>query len=90
MAKKIHPTALVDARAELADGVEIGPYAVIEAGVVIGEPLCRRSAGWRGQPRSARQSLESHCAIGGPPQDLKYNGEPLGSRSATATRFASS
>jgi UDP-N-acetylglucosamine acyltransferase len=32
----IHPTAIVDRRADLADGVEIGPYAVIEGRVVIG------------------------------------------------------
>lgn len=32
----IHPTAIVDAKAELAENVSIGPYAVIGAGVVIG------------------------------------------------------
>jgi UDP-N-acetylglucosamine acyltransferase len=32
----IHPTAIVDRRADLAEGVEIGPYAVIEGRVVIG------------------------------------------------------
>jgi UDP-N-acetylglucosamine acyltransferase len=76
--KKIHTTALVDAKAELADGVEVGPYAVIEAGVVIGEgtfvgPFCRLAG-----PTTigAGNRFESHCAIGGPPQDLKYNGEP--------------
>jgi UDP-N-acetylglucosamine acyltransferase len=78
MGKKIHTTALVDAKAELADGVEVGPYAVIEAGVVIGEgtyvgPFCRLAG-----PTTigAGNRFESHCAIGGPPQDLKYNGEP--------------
>lgn len=34
---RIHPTAVVDARAELADGVEIGPYSVVGAGVRLGE-----------------------------------------------------
>jgi UDP-3-O-[3-hydroxymyristoyl] glucosamine N-acyltransferase len=32
----IHPTAIVDPSATLADGVEIGPYAVIGAGAAIG------------------------------------------------------
>lgn len=32
----IHPTALVDARADLAADVSVGPFAVIEAGVRIG------------------------------------------------------
>ncbi len=33
---KIHPTALVDPRASLADDVEIGPYVVIDGDVEIG------------------------------------------------------
>ena len=32
----IHPTAIVDARAELANDVEIGPYVVIEGPVRLG------------------------------------------------------
>lgn len=34
---RVHPTALVDARAELAADVEVGPYCVIGPGVSIGE-----------------------------------------------------
>ena len=33
----IHPTALIDPKAELRKGVEIGPYTVIDQGVIIGE-----------------------------------------------------
>ncbi|MDB4944736.1 MAG: Acyl-[acyl-carrier-protein]--UDP-N-acetylglucosamine O-acyltransferase [Labilithrix sp.] len=33
----VHPTAVVDAEAELAGGVEVGPYAIIGRGVRIGE-----------------------------------------------------
>jgi UDP-N-acetylglucosamine acyltransferase len=36
MAVSIHPSAIVDARAELAPGVLIGPYCVIGPGVQIG------------------------------------------------------
>lgn len=32
----IHPTAIVDAQAKLADGVEIGAYAIIEGSLVVG------------------------------------------------------
>ncbi|MCW8943990.1 MAG: acyl-ACP--UDP-N-acetylglucosamine O-acyltransferase [Sedimenticola sp.] len=32
----IHPTALIDDRAELHDSVEVGPYSIIESGVIIG------------------------------------------------------
>jgi UDP-N-acetylglucosamine acyltransferase len=34
---QIHPTAIVDPRAELGAGVVIGPFCVVEAGAVIGE-----------------------------------------------------
>jgi UDP-N-acetylglucosamine acyltransferase len=34
---QIHPTAVVDSRAELGEGVSIGPFCVVEAGAVIGD-----------------------------------------------------
>ena len=38
---RIHPTAIVDAHAELAPSVEVGPYSIIGAGVRIDEgTLC--------------------------------------------------
>jgi UDP-N-acetylglucosamine acyltransferase len=77
MGAKIHPTALVDPEAKLADGVVVGPYTVIEANVVIGTdceigPFCRFGAG---TTVGARNRFESHCSVGAPPQDLKYEGE---------------
>jgi UDP-N-acetylglucosamine acyltransferase len=36
---RVHATAIVDRRAELADDVDVGPYAVVEAGVLLG-PGC--------------------------------------------------
>lgn len=78
MSVKVHSTAIVDSRAELADDVEVGPFVVIEAGVEVGEachigPYCRLAG-----PLSigARNRFESHCSVGAPPQDLKYSGEP--------------
>jgi len=74
----VHPTAIVDAGAELADTVEVGPYAVIGPDVRIG----------------AGTKVGAHCVIEGPtvigrdnrifpssslgaaPQDMKYRGEP--------------
>jgi UDP-N-acetylglucosamine acyltransferase len=74
----IHSTALVDPAAELADSVEVGPYAVIGPLVRIG----------------ARTKIGPHCvvegattigednvffqfgSIGAAPQDKKYRGEP--------------
>jgi UDP-N-acetylglucosamine acyltransferase len=77
MSAKIHPTAIVDPEASIADGVIIGPYTVVEADVLIGAdceigPFCRFGAG---TTIGARNRFESHCSIGAPPQDLKYAGE---------------
>lgn len=77
MAGGIHPTAVVDAGAEIGDGVSVGPYTVIEADVVIGVdcevgPFCRFGSG---TAVGARNRFESHCSVGAPPQDLKYAGE---------------
>ncbi len=33
----IHPTATIDPKAEIGEGVEIGPYSILEKGVSIGE-----------------------------------------------------
>ena len=74
----IHPTAIIDPRAELDSTVTVGPYACIDADVRIG----------------ARTRIDSHVVIRGPttigednhlyqfasigddPQDKKYAGEP--------------
>ncbi len=74
---KVHPSAIVDPQAELAEGVQIGPYAVIGAHVRVGE----------------RTRIDAHCvidgrttigrdnhfypfsAIGGMPQDISHQGE---------------
>jgi UDP-N-acetylglucosamine acyltransferase len=74
----IHPTAIVDGKAELDPSVTVGPYAVIGAGVRI----------------AAGTTIGAHCVIegrttigrdnrifpfaslGAAPQDMKYGGEP--------------
>jgi UDP-N-acetylglucosamine acyltransferase len=74
----IHPSAIVDPQAQLADSVSVGPYAIIGPHVRIGE----------------RSSVGPHCVIegyttigqdnrifqfaslGADPQDKKYAGEP--------------
>ncbi len=57
---KQHPTAIVDPRAEIASDVEIGPYAVIHAGVRMG----------------ARCRVHAFSVIGDLPQDKRAGGEP--------------
>jgi UDP-N-acetylglucosamine acyltransferase len=74
----IHPTAVIDPRAHLDTGVEVGPYAVIEAGVVVG-PDCRIGphVHLSGQTNiGAGNVFHTGCVIGNIPQDLKYRGAP--------------
>jgi UDP-N-acetylglucosamine acyltransferase len=75
--KRLHPTAIIDPRAELGEGVEVGPYALIGPDVTVGE-------GTRIGPHANIQGLTTigqECqiffgaAVGFPPQDLKYRGE---------------
>ncbi len=73
----IHKTALVDGRAELGEGVVVGPYAfiagpaVIGAGTVIGPYVLMEGAVSIGQ----RCRVFSHAVLGTIPQDMKFEGE---------------
>lgn len=75
---RVHPTAIVDARAEIDGDVQIGPYCVIGAGVRIGKG-CRVHSH---AVISGRTTLGEgnvvfpFASIGDTPQDLKYKGEP--------------
>jgi UDP-N-acetylglucosamine acyltransferase len=75
---KIHPTAIVEAGAELAEDVEIGAYSIVGGAVRIGSgsvigPHCvlegRTTIG-------SGNKIAQFNAIGGVPQDKKYAGEP--------------
>ena len=73
----IHPTAIVDAQAELAADVTVGPYSVIGPGVVLG-PGCRVGphAVIVGPTRmGAGNEVWQFASIGDIPQDKKYGGE---------------
>lgn len=74
----IHPTAVVDPRAELAPDVEIGAYAVLEGPVRLGARVQVHAHGMvRGNTEIGADSIVySFACIGGDPQDLKYRGEP--------------
>lgn len=73
----IHPTAIISPKAEIADGVFIGAYSVIEDNVVIGEGceiashVCIKQFTKIGK----RNQIAEHAVLGGLPQDVKYKGE---------------
>jgi len=75
---RIHPTAIVDPSADLADGVEVGPYSIVGADVAIGAgsvlgPHVVIGARTR---LGARNRLFQFASIGEIAQDKKYGGEP--------------
>ncbi len=75
---EIHPTAIVDPSATLADTVRIGPYATVGAHVALGDG-CRvmQHAVIDGHTSvGAGTVIYPHACVGLPPQDLSYRGEP--------------
>ena len=75
---KHHPTAIIDPRAELDSGVEVGPYCVIGAGVKIGRGSKLQShVAIQGRTTLGEGNVVFPFAtVGSVPQDLKYQGEP--------------
>ncbi len=78
MKTKIHPTALLDSKAELDSNVEVGPFCIIRGRVKIkkGSRLLSHVI-VEGQTEIGENcTIYPFSSIGFPPQDLKYNGEP--------------
>ena len=75
---QIHSTAIVDAKAEIGPGTMIGPYCIIEAGVVLGAECWLQHHVTVCGPTviGARNKFYAYCSIGQRTQDLKYRGEP--------------
>ncbi len=78
MTSLIHPTAVIDSRADLAAGVTVGPYAIIGPGVVVGEGSIVRPHAVieRDATIGTGCDIGVGAVIGGAPQDVKYRGEP--------------
>ncbi|MCB9915783.1 MAG: acyl-ACP--UDP-N-acetylglucosamine O-acyltransferase [Planctomycetes bacterium] len=78
MATKIHPTAVVDRRAELGSGVEVGPYSILGARVTVGDDtIIGPQVVIEGVTTiGARNRIVGQASLGGPPQDFSYKGEP--------------
>ena len=73
---QVHPTAVVDSKASLAEDVVVGPYCIISGEVEIGSgTVLASSVVVEGLTRVGKNCRIFHSAVlGGLPQDLKYKG----------------
>jgi UDP-N-acetylglucosamine acyltransferase len=74
---QIHPTAIVDPKARISDGVEIGAYSLVGPNVEIGaNTVIGPHVVIEGHTRiGADNKIFQFCSIGAAPQDKKYAGE---------------
>jgi UDP-N-acetylglucosamine acyltransferase len=84
----IHPSSLIHPTARIAPDVTIGPWCMVESGVVIGAgtslgPFCRVLSG---SELGENVTLDGGAVIGGLPQDLKYAGGPSRTLVGSGTR----
>jgi UDP-N-acetylglucosamine acyltransferase len=72
MATSLHPTAIVEAGAQLGADCEIHPYAIVKRGAILGD----------------RVVVHSFAVVGGDPQDLKFKpGTLSGARIGAGTKI---
>ena len=73
----IHPSAIVDPKAEIGQGVEIGPYSVVEKGVIIdeGTKIGPHVIVREGTQIGKQCQIFQFSSIGEAPQAFFYKGE---------------
>jgi UDP-N-acetylglucosamine acyltransferase len=73
----VHPTAIVDATARVAESAEIGPYCIVGPDVEIGAGTKLMAHVFTDGPMTigANNTIYPHVSLGAAPQDLKYKGE---------------
>lgn len=74
----IHPSALVSDGARIADSATIGPFCVVGPDVTLGDNVTLHAHaivdGWTTLAEGVQ--VHSFAVVGGPPQHLRYKGEP--------------
>jgi UDP-N-acetylglucosamine acyltransferase len=73
----VHPTAIVDPKAQLGENVSVGPYSIIGPHVVIGAGcVIHNHVTLTGHTALGKNvHIHPNAVVGGIPQDLKYKGE---------------
>lgn len=74
----IHPTVIVDPKAEIGDDVEIGPYSIVEKGITIGQgtKIGPHVVIREGTQIGKACQIFQFASVGEAPQALIYKGEP--------------
>lgn len=74
----IHPTAIVDRRAEIDPAAEIGAYAMVEGGVRIGPQCVIWPHAFIAAGTTLGRAVQVHpfAVVGHPPQDRAWKGAP--------------
>jgi UDP-N-acetylglucosamine acyltransferase len=78
MGVNIHSLALVGKKSQLGENVTIGPSAILGDNVIIGDgsTIAPYAIIQDGTRLGRECKIASFAVVGGPPQDLKYKGEP--------------
>jgi UDP-N-acetylglucosamine acyltransferase len=74
----IHPSAIVSPKASFGSGVEVGPFSIIGDGCELGDDctISPHAVLERDVKLGKAVRVGIGTILGGPPQDLKYAGEP--------------
>ena len=79
MSARVHPNAVVDPSAVLADGVEVGPFAYVGPKVTLGPgTVVMHHGSVHGWTRmGAGNQVWPYACVGGDPQDVLWKGEEV-------------
>jgi UDP-N-acetylglucosamine acyltransferase len=85
----IHPAAIVDSQARIAESAEIGPFCVIGADVEIGARTVLKAHVYMEGPMQIGEDnlFFPYSTVGVAPQDLKYKGERSETRIGNRNRI---
>ena len=85
----IHPTAIVDPLARIAESAEIGPYSIVGADVQIGPRTGLMAHNYLEGPTSVGEdnTFYPYSSVGVASQDLKYKGERAETRIGSRNRI---
>ncbi len=78
MSAKVHPSALVDPKAQLGEGVEVGPYCIVGPAVRLHDGVrLLNHVNVEGHTELGEAcTVHSFASLGGAPQHLAHKGEP--------------